>query len=261
MDTKKSSVNSSSKNLKKSRQASIASSNETSAKKPTEQANKPFAAGVCFRKMFFIFLIGSVIGSVYEEILYMGQSLIKTGQLDFALRQGVIYGPFNVVYGFGAVLMCLVLVTKKRPAWQTFTISAVLGGVLEYILSLLQEIFTHTVSWDYSNKFLNIGGRTTIPYMLVWGLLGLVFVDYVYPFFSRLIERIPLKTGEIFFRVALVFMLIDMAVSWTAVIRQTLRHNNVPPFTPVGEFYDSYYTDEFLEHYYPNMRHHDLETE
>lgn len=223
------------------------------------QNKEIFAEGVSFRKMFFIFLIGSVIGSIYEEILYMTQSVVETGKLDFALRQGVIYGPFNVIYGFGAVVLCLVLVTKKRPAWKTFLIAAIIGGLVEYFLSLGQEIFTHTVSWDYSDKFLNINGRTTIPYMLVWGLLGLVFVDYVYPFCSSLIEKIPVKIGEAIFHVALVLMVLDMAISWTAVIRQTLRHNNVPPFTPVGEFYDSYYTDEFLLHYYPNMRHNDLE--
>lgn len=222
---------------------------------------KIFAHGVCFRKMFFIFLIGSVIGSIYEEILYMIQSVMATGHLDFALRQGVIYGPFNVVYGFGAVVLCLVLVTKQRPAWKTFLIAALLGGIIEYVISFGQELITHTVSWDYSDRFLNINGRTTIPFMLFWGLLGLVFVDCVYPFCSKMIEKIPIKPGEIIFRVALVLMVIDITISWTAVIRQTLRHNDVPPFTPVGEFYDSYYTDEFLLHYYPNMRHYDLEKE
>lgn len=230
----------------------------TKVKGDDKNQPKPFAHGVCFRKMFFIFLIGSVIGSIYEELLFVVTTWFKTGTPDFALRQGVIYGPFNVIYGFGAVIMCLVLVTKKRSDLKVFLISAILGGLIEYFLSLGQEIVTHTVSWNYSDKFLNIGGRTTIPYMVVWGLLGLLFVKYVYPFFSDLIEKIPPKPGEMIFRFMLVFMVLDMALSWTALIRQTLRHNHVPPFTPIGEFYDSYYTDEFLQRYYPNMEHRDL---
>lgn len=229
--------------------------NDSQVDEPTQ----PFAHGICFRKMFFIFLIGSIIGSIYEEALFMFTTWFETGTPEFALRQAVIYGPFNIIYGFGAVVMCLVLVTKPRPGWKIFLISALLGGAIEYLLSLGQEIVTHTVSWNYSDKFLNIGGRTTIPYMIVWGLMGLLFVKYAYPLCSDLIEKMPIKSGEMIFRVMLVFITLDMAVSLTAVIRQTLRHNHVPPLTPIGEFCDSYYTDEFLQHYYPNMVHHDLE--
>ena len=44
-----------------------------------------------------------------------------------------------------------------------------------------------------------------------------------------------------------------MLISWGAIIRQTLRRNNIPAFTPVGEFFDKHYDDEFLAKYFPNM--------
>lgn len=187
----------------------------------------------------------------------MVQHFYETGELVHALRRGVIYGPFNVIYGFGAVVMIYLLLRKPLKNWQIFVYSAVLGGVVEYCVSLLQEIFTHTTSWDYSGKLLNIGGRTTIPYMLVWGLLGLLLVKVVYPPVSNLIEKIPAKVGDKVFAVLVVLMAIDMLVSWSAIIRQTLRHNDIPALTPVGEFYDHYYTDEYLKHYFPNMVHGD----
>ncbi len=216
-----------------------------------------FAEGLCFKKMFFVFLLGSVIGTVYEEILFMVQHYMATGQIEHALRRGVIYGPFNVIYGFGAAVMIYLLLRKPLKDWQIFVYAAMLGGIVEYLVSWLQEVFTHTTSWDYSGLFLNINGRTTIPIMLVWGVLGLVLVKVVYPPVSRLIEQIPVKIGDRIYIVLVVLMALDMLVSWTAIIRQTLRHNNVPPFTPVGEFCDSYYTDDFLRHYFPNMEHPD----
>lgn len=219
--------------------------------------NARFAAGLGAKKLFFIFLIGSVIGAIYEDLLYVAKVWLENGAWDFQLHRGVIYGPFNVIYGFGAVIMCLVLVSKKRKWWQTFLYAALLGGVVEFGIGWLQETFTHTTSWDYSDKFLNIGGRTTIPYMLVWGVMGVLFVRYVYPFCSHAIEQIPVRVGEALFWALLVLIAIDMLVSWTALIRQTLRHNDVPAFTPVGRWCDAYYTDEFLEHYFPNMSHHD----
>ena len=54
--------------------------------------------------------------------------------------------------------------------------------------------------------------------------------------------------------ILVVFMALDMLISWTAIIRQTLRHNHIPPYTPIGRFYDEHFTDDYLEHYFPNMR-------
>ena len=92
-------------------------------------------------------------------------------ELVWQLRRGVIYGPISPIYGMGAVLMIAILGRKKRPDYQTIFYGALLGGGFEYLISFLQETFLGTVSWDYTNEFLNINGRTTIPYAFVWGLL------------------------------------------------------------------------------------------
>ena len=36
------------------------------------------------------------------------------------MHRGVIYGPFNVIYGFGAALMCWLLLRKPYKNWQIF---------------------------------------------------------------------------------------------------------------------------------------------
>ena len=76
----------------------------------------------------------------------------------------------------------------------------------------------------------------------------------VYPPVSEAIERIPPKIGDAVYVILVVFMALDMLISWTAIIRQTLRHNHIPPYTPIGRFYDEHFTDDYLEHYFPNMR-------
>jgi len=215
--------------------------------KTTAKRSQKFAEGLCFKKFFFVFLIGSLIGAVYEDVLIF----VTTGV--WMTHRGVIYGPFNVIYGFGAVVVIWLLARKDYKWWQVVLYGALLGGAVEYIVGLLQLIFTQTRSWDYSNQFLNIQGITTVPIMLVWGLMSLVLVKVIYPPVSRMIESIPVKVGEALFLGLLVFMIVNMLVSWTAILRQTLRHNQVPPFTPVGRFYDDYYNDQFLERYFPNM--------
>lgn len=213
-----------------------------------------FAQGLSFYKLFIIFMIGSVIGSVYEELYTFIRCFLRDGSIVWSLRQGVIYGPFNIIYGFGAVIMIVCLYPKKDN-WKNVLISgSLLGGLVEYIFSFLQETFTGTVSWDYAGKFLNINGRTTIPYMLFWGLCGLFVVYKFYPFISKKIEEVPIKTGTIITKFLVVFMTVNMLVSFTAVIRQSLRRSGYPAYTFIGRICDQFYTDEFLSKYYPNMK-------
>lgn len=217
------------------------------------QPSPKFAEGLCFRKLFFIFLIASVIGTIYEDLLIFVRTFLETGVGVWMTHRGVIYGPFNVIYGFGAALMCWFLLRKPYKNWQIFLYSALMGGAVEYLLSLGQELVLGTRSWDYSGLFLNLNGRTTVPIMLIWGVMGLVFIKVVYPWVSNLIERIPPTIGENLYIILLIFMIFNMVISWSALIRQNLRHYEIRPLTPLGEFYDRYYPDEFLRKYYTNM--------
>lgn len=226
--------------------------NQKSPKDQSESSQK-FAEGLCFRKLFFIFLIASVIGTIYEDLLIFVRTFLETGVGVWMTHRGVIYGPFNVIYGFGAALMCWLLLRKPYKNWQIFLYSALMGGAVEYLLSLGQELVIGTRSWDYSNQILDINGRTTLPIMLIWGAMGLVFIKIVYPWVSSLIEKIPPAVGENLFIILLIFMIFNMVVSWSALIRQNLRHHEIRPLTPIGEFYDRYYPDEFLRKYYTNM--------
>ena len=218
-----------------------------------QKEKKKFAEGMCFYKLFWIFLVGCVFGAYYEEILNLLIHYHYHHELVWQLRRGVIYGPISPIYGMGAVLMIWLLGRKKRPDYLTILYGALIGGSFEYLISFLQETFLGTVSWDYTNEFLNINGRTTIPYALVWGLLALVLVKIFYPTISAIVENFPLKFGKILTNILIVLLAIDFTISWGALIRQTMRHNGIEPISFVGEFFDTYYPDEKLKESYTNM--------
>lgn len=214
---------------------------------------KLFAEGYCGKKLFLIFVIFSIFGALYEQILNLVKVYFTTGDIVWSLRRGVIYGPFSPIYGLGAVLFVYFLIRPNYSKLKTFIYGSLLGGALEYIISFLQEIFTNTISWDYSNHFLNINGRTTIPFIICWGLLTLIFAKYIYPFVSNLIEKIPVNIGNIVFYSLLIFLVIDMFISWTALIRSAMRREDIKPITSLGEFYDKVYSDKVLAKTFPNM--------
>jgi uncharacterized membrane protein len=219
-----------------------------------EKEMKKFAPGFCWQKMFLVFVIGCIFGALFEEIYHLFKLIYLQKPLFWEYHRGVIYGPFSPIYGFGALLMTQILAKKERPDWQTYLYSCLLGGGVEYLLSYLQELATGTVSWDYRGMFLNINGRTNIPYMLVFGLLGLIFVKYVYPFISKSIESLSPKFGQIMVNILVVFLSIDALVSWTALYREEKRNEGIPAKTKIDKLYDKYYTDEFLDQYFHNRK-------
>lgn len=218
---------------------------------------KVFAKGWCFAKIFMLFVIGSIIGTYYEQFL----TLFTKGVWES--RQGIIYGPFNPIYGFGFAAFGLFLGKNNdtRKWYLTFLYASILGGVTEFSLSWIGEKLFNANSWDYSGYFLNIGGRTTIPFMIFWGVGGLLFMKFIYPFISKLIEKIPYRIGNVVLPILVIFMILNMLVSYSALYRQEERLKGNAPMTFIGKIYDKVYSDEFLKTNYPNMVHDKIKEE
>ena len=212
-----------------------------------------FAKGICAKKLWIIFIIGSIFGCYFEMIKNFFECLIATGTIFWERRSGVIYGPFSVIYGFGAVLITIFFVNKKYKDIKIVLLGGLMCGFAEYLINFLQETFIGTISWDYSDQILNINGRTTIPIMFCWGLICFLFVRYIYPFISNLVEKIPYKQGTIALYTLVTLLIIDMFISYTALFRQFLRQKDVKPLTFYGEFLDKTYPDERLKKAFPNM--------
>ena len=110
-----------------------------------------------------------------------------------------------------------------------------------------------TVSWDYTNEFLNIGGRTTIPFAFVWGFLAVVMVKIFYPSISSVIEDLPVKFGIYLTRVLIVLLSIDIFISWGSLFRQVFRQNGYQPVSVIGVLFDKYYPDDVIRKKQENM--------
>ena len=127
-----------------------------------------------FGKCVFAYVLGGVVGTVWETVL----NYCKGN--GFVYCNGSIFTPINFVYGFGALVIWIFLANSNRKPYMTYIYGAIGGGIVEYLLNFLEEKILGARSWDYSNEFLNINGRTTIPFMLFWGLLCLAVVYGVY---------------------------------------------------------------------------------
>ena len=212
-----------------------------------ESSKEVFAEGICFKKILLIFIFGSLFGCVME----VGLHFLKYNNL--VSRQALIYGPFNPVYGFGAAIITLCLGKQTKPL-LIFIWGALLGGAVEYSCSFIQEHVFGTISWNYSNHFLNFNGRTSLFYMLCWGMITLVYIKFFYPFLSRHIEKIPIKIGKILTVFLTILIILDAAISITACYRMKERINDEKANNKIEVFLDKHYPNERLKKIYPNAK-------
>ena len=211
--------------------------------------DKPFAYGFCFTKLFYLFVIGSFIGTILETIW----AFCVDGH--FEMRVGMVYGPFIPVYGGGACFLTAALYKLyKLNDTLVFVISAFVGAGFEYFCSWLQEQMFGTVSWDYSDTPFNLDGRTNLMYALIWGFLGLVWVRYLYPWTAKLIEKIPKIAGAIITTFLIVFMAFNGFMSVTATARWTQRTEGVPASNSFEEYLDEKFDNEKMEFLFPGMK-------
>ncbi len=208
-----------------------------------------FAQGVCFNKLVWVFLIASLVGDLIETcyVRYTGGVWMS--------RSSLIYGPFSVVWGFGAVLLTLILhPLAKKKDFFIFVGGFFIGGIYEYSCSVLTEVFLHTTFWDYSNMPFNIGGRTNLLYCFFWGLLGLIWLRLCYPPLSDLIEKIPTYIGTILTWVILIAFLIDGLLSAAILIRYSDRQKDATAHNGFETFLDQNYPDSLVEKRWQNMK-------
>ena len=134
-----------------------------------------------------------------------------------------------------------------------FLIGALLGGVYEYACSVFTEVFLGTVFWDYSHMTFNIGGRTNLLYMVFWGILSVVWIKFIYPKMSMVIEKIPPLAGKIVTWFLVAFMVCNALISAMAMLRYTERQEGIVAENVIEEFLDVTYQDELIEKVWPNM--------
>ena len=93
-----------------------------------ERKSGHFAQGLNFYKLFLIFFAGSFAG-VMVELLWC---LMRNGYLES--RAGLVYGPFNLLYGAGAVALTLALYRfRNRNSSISFLGGLIVGSVVEYV--------------------------------------------------------------------------------------------------------------------------------
>ena len=201
-----------------------------------------------FKEYIWLFIIGSVGGFLIETFWHY----YKYGHL--INKQGLLYGPFKPIYGFGLVIIISLMYRfKNKSLLVKFILGSLIGSIYEYLGSLFQEIFFGTSTWNYLNFNWNLNGRIYLPYCLIWGVFAIVSLDFIYPFLKRIIKRINPKIFSIITYIIGLFMFFNILLTSLAIIRYSGRIKG-ESLNPVFKIIDENYNDEYMQKKFPRLK-------
>ena len=141
---------------------------------------------------FLYFMFYSVIGWLYEVFLE-----VVVYRWGFSNR-GVLFGPYCIIYGFGALILIFALrgLQQQRICVGSLSITpllvflaiVVITTAVELIGSYLMEAFTGGWQWDYRRFALNFQGRIALNPSIRFGIGGMVFLYLLQPLFERMTQ-------------------------------------------------------------------------
>lgn len=199
-------------------------------------------------RLFWLFLLSSFLGDLIEVAFWA----VTRGEL--VSRSSLLWGPFGLVWGLGAVVLTLALhPLQTQGNLMLFAAGSLLGGGYEYLCSWFQEWAFGAYFWDYSHLPFNLNGRINLVFCLFWGLAAIAWIRVVLPLFCLWIDRIQKGRTRAFTGLLAVFFLINATISAAALVRMNQRQQGIPASNPVQVFLDERFPDQRLHDRYPYM--------
>jgi uncharacterized membrane protein len=166
-----------------------------STQKKSRETRPHWQTLVFWRDLFLYFWIFSLVGHIIEIIwALLGNA---TGLREVPASTIPLFA-IAVPYGLGAAALRLLLYPlvqkKKINLAATFILSALLTTAIEFVCAALMVAFTgHLAFWNYSDRFLNLWGYICFTNSLLFGLGSTIALKWVFPWFDRLLAKIPKK--------------------------------------------------------------------
>lgn len=164
------------------------------------------------QKYVVFFYIYAFLGWLID----VGIVFVSDGVLE---NRGFLYETICPMYGIAALVLIVISkrIEGKGSLIKRILVATLWCSVLEYVTSLILEMFFGIRWWDYSKEPYNIQGRICLAASLFWGLLSVLFMRDIHPFIEKRLRKITsklkTKTKTIIVCTALSITAIDFILS------------------------------------------------
>ena len=156
----------------------------------------------------FLLLVHTITGDFmyyYLNLFFLSSFLgyiLETSLKTFFfpnMNNGILFGPWIPVYGFGAVIVVIVsrIIFHRlhcSKLWKTvilFFSVVILLSLLELLGGVIIEKLFHKVFWDYRDQKFNFGPYISLGMSLLWGVFSIVYVYVILPIEKKITKKIP----------------------------------------------------------------------
>lgn len=178
------------------------------------------------------FFLYSFVGWAWETALF-------TVQERRFVNRGFLNGPFCPIYGFGALLLLLILENNISNIFALFFIAVILTTSLEYLTAVLLENLFHAKWWDYSMFPLNYKGRISVISSAVFGIFAVLQIKFIHPFVRSLTDRIPDNVKSILLFIVIIYLFVDFTLTIRHVFIMNGRLSEIQG--AINAFFGKYY--------------------
>lgn len=200
-------------------------------------------------EIIWLFVTGCFLGFILETSWHY----LKYGNL--INKQGLLYGPFKPIYGFGLIIIIISMSQfKNKNIIFQFGIGVLIGSAFEYFSSLFQEYIFGTSTWNYSHFNYNLMGRIYLPYCLAWGLIAILCFRFLYPTLKKILIKIPPKAKKLVTIFVSIFMMFNIIMTSLATIRYADRSSGINSEGLVFKTIDKLYSDDYMRVKFPTLK-------
>ena len=166
--------------------------------------------------IYLLFWIYSILGWCMETIK------VSIDNKKF-INRGFFLGPYCPIYGTGGILLLSLNKYRMEPI-IVFILSIVICSIVEYLTSYILELIYRVRWWDYSNRLFNINGRICLFNAICFGLLGMLMVCFLNPYFLMILDNFNYNIKLIIIIILIIGTTTDMIVTFVTMfdIRKTI---------------------------------------
>ena len=171
---------------------------------------------------FMLFFIYAILGWIIET------TLVSIEKRKFVNR-GFLIGPYCPIYGYGALLITILLHKYTNDPIVLFIMAIVVCGILEYFTSYIMEKIFKARWWDYSAKKYNINGRICLETVVPFGILGCLVMYVLNPITFKYLNMLSNSMLNIISAICFTIFITDNIVSYNVIssFTKTVKTINV----------------------------------
>ncbi|MEG2750540.1 MAG: putative ABC transporter permease [Anaerorhabdus sp.] len=155
---------------------------------------------------------------IYAFLGWCAEVMFHTMITGKWVNRGFLNGPVCPIYGFGMLLILLVLDPLKKNIVLLFVGSVILTSGLEFITGWVLKNLFHLTWWDYSNRPFNLGGYICLEFSIMWGIAGVIIVEIIHPIIQRFIDALPFTVAIFFVVLFSVILILDFIATLATLI-------------------------------------------